>query len=425
MTEQDLQAQWRESLVDPFRLPALRAWGGPPNRMGTMAPPLEGEPAFDPAMIRAAANELRLPRGVHFESPTLELAVRIGLSHIDATFQGDHPKYGVGAYAAEEHDGFPPTIVAAVDALTAWGLTGRAQALLTYWLSTFVSADGSIRYYGTSLSEYGQILTTVRRLVERGANPDWLPRNASAPARIASRLMEMLSHAGASMLVAGSPEADTKEDVATYFHNNAWIARGLGDWAHLLATRLGRQIEASRVSRAAHQLARAVRRAIDGAWPTDERDWWLRPILEPDGQGNLAQPVGRLTASRLGSYTNYRYWPELLSSGVLRKRQMVRIVRARRIGGGQFLGMTRFEDHLDDWPLVDYLEGLWNLGLVRELRLSLWGHILYHQALHHLTAYEQVSFPPGRKLADYCLPCQLVAPRAAALLMGLRRQARR
>jgi hypothetical protein len=78
--------------------------------------------------------------------------------------------------------------------------------------------------------------------------------------------------------------------------------------------------------------------------------------------------------------------------------------------------MTRFEAHLDDWPLADYLEGLWALGRAEDYRISLWGHVLYHQAEGHLTAYEQVTLPPGRRLADYCLPCQLVAARAVPRL---------
>ncbi len=70
----------------------------------------------------------------------------------------------------------------------------------------------------------------------------------------------------------------------------------------------------------------------------------------------------RLTADRLASYTNYRYWPELLSSGLLPAEMANRVVDARLSAGGQFCGMTRFADHLDDWPLADYLSGLWSLG---------------------------------------------------------------
>ena len=38
------------------------------------------------------------------------------------------------------------------------------------------------------------------------------------------------------------------------------------------------------------------------------------------------------------------------------------------------------------------------------------------QAEGHLTAYEQITLPPGEMVGPYCLPCQLVAARAAALL---------
>ena len=64
----------------------------------------------------------------------------------------------------------------------------------------------------------------------------------------------------------------------------------------------------------------------------------------------------------MASYTNYRYWPELLSSGLLPSEQANRVVAARLMAGGQFCGMSRFAGHLDDWPLTEYLYGLWSLG---------------------------------------------------------------
>jgi hypothetical protein len=69
-----------------------------------------------------------------------------------------------------------------------------------------------------------------------------------------------------------------------------------------------------------------------------------------------------------------------------------------------------------DHPMMNHLEGLWALGRRDDYRLCLWGHICHHQAEGHLTAYEAVTFPPGRKVSDYCLPCQLVAVRAARRL---------
>ena len=106
----------------------------------------------------------------------------------------------------------------------------------------------------------------------------------------------------------------------------------------------------------------------------------------------------------------------MLSSGILTDELAGRVVSARLTGGGQFLGMTRFMDRLDDWPLYEYLLGLWRLGRRDDFLYSLYGHIACHQVEGHLTAYEQMSLPPGQKVADYCLPCQLVAARAGALL---------
>jgi len=396
-------------MVDTFR-EELLGTDDLPERIARCAEPLRDEPAFDPAQIDRLANKIVLPGDMRLDHPVLERVVRVGLAHIETTFQGNHPKYGTGGYAGEEHDTFPPTIIAAVDALTLWGHTERAEELFAYWLQNFVRPDGTIDYYGPSLSEYGQLLTTARRLMERGGHAAWLRQHERPLRRLAGHLVELARGEGQPALLVGVPEADERKKPATYFHNNAWVVRGLDDWAYLVDSRLHRSDEAESLRRTARELRRTLLEAVEDAWPKDPEYWWLRPTLEE------APRPESITATRLGSYTNYRYWPELLSSGILPHEWMERLVSARLTGGGQFCGTTRFADHLDDWPLADWLEGLWHLGRFDDFRLCLWGHVTYHQAEGHLTAYEQVTFPPGRKVADYCLPCQLVAVRAAAKL---------
>jgi hypothetical protein len=398
---------------DPFRHKLLRvAEQDLPAQVQACAEPPQGEPAFDPALIAQLASRLELP--FSFPHPMLEKAVRVGLAHIDATFQGDHPKYGTGSYADPIHDGFPPTIIATVDALTLWGRAERAQRLFAYWLRHFVAADGTINYYGPSLSEYGQLLTTAKRLVQRTGDLRWLASHQGPLSSLASHVRALMyAHGTHLSLLRGVPEADEASYQATYFHNNAWVVRGLLDWSDLLAGGLGRGEEARMLRRDALALRQLLLEALHSTWPADPQDWWLPPMLEEH-----QRPQGFVTANRLGSYTNYRYWPELLSSQVLPRRLMRRLVRARLKGGGQYLGMTRFMAHLDDWPLMEYLEGLWALGLRRDYLLSLWGHIYFHQCQGHLTAYEQMTLPPGRKVADYCLPCQLVAVRACRRLLS-------
>ena len=71
-------------------------------------------------------------------------------------------------------------------------------------------------------------------------------------------------------------------------------------------------------------------RAIRKTWPADPADWWLPPQVEP-----LPKPAHLASeACDVASYTNYRYWPELLSSGLLPAEMANRIVAARLSAGG-------------------------------------------------------------------------------------------
>jgi hypothetical protein len=88
------------------------------------------------------------------------------------------------------------------------------------------------------------------------------------------------------------PEADTRADTARYFHNNAWVVRGLRRWAELCRRRDARPSTAiESVWKVAGELARDTLRAIGRTWPADRADWWLPPQIEP-----LKRPT-RLTGS--------------------------------------------------------------------------------------------------------------------------------
>ena len=407
--------EWLSARQDPVRAQALR--NGAPNldEILKLFPHPAGEPAFDAEVIASSIARLQTTPEIDTGHPFLDLSVKTGLAFIDATFQGDHPKYGIKCYGQTDHDTFPPTIIATVDALSAWGLHERAARLWRYWLSNFVREDGTIRYRGTSLSEYGQLLHTAALLAERAGTQGWADAMPAAE-RLAVFLLDMLvtttAHGG---LLHGVPEDDEKDKPAIYFHNNAWVAVGLQRWAGLCGCySASTRTPPAAIRAAAERLASQTVSAIRDVWPAEPADWWLPPQVEPIPPA--ARPRERLTATRLGSYTNYRYWPELLASGILPADLAHRLVDARLAGGGQFCGITRFEDWLDDWPLADYLSGLWALGRQDDFLLSLYGHVAYHQAEGHLTAYEQVTLPPGREKAPYCLPCQLVAARAARRL---------
>jgi len=405
------EEDWKTMLEDPVR----KMFPGTPDLDSILAlfPRTTGEPAFDPGVIAENIKKLRTRPSINTGHPFLDLSIKTGLAHIDATFQGDHPKYGVGNYADAEHDGFPPTIIAAVDALSAWDLNERAAQLFSYWLSHFVNENGTFRYYGPSISEYGQLLHTAALLAERAGTKGWWQDGFQALDQVSEYLLQLRDAATKDDgLISGVPEADTRKDTGKYFHNNAWVVKGLQRWAVLCERQKAASATPIRtIRKVAKDLARDTLRAIKDSWPEDPAAWWLPPRIES------AESPTCLTETLEVSYTNYRYWPELLSSGLLPPAMANRIVDARLSAGGQFCGMTRFFDHMDDWPLAEYLYSLWSLGRKNDFLLSLYGHIAYHQAEGHQTAYEQVSFPPGKKVANYCLPCQLVAARAARLLV--------
>ncbi len=127
----DLAEEWRGLGKDPVREDLLARGEGPDlDHVLSLFPRTTGDPAFDPAVIAGNIEGLETDPEVQTGHSFLDLSVKTGLAFIDATFQGDHPKYGVKGYGRSEHDAFPPTIIAAVDALSAWGLCERTARLL-------------------------------------------------------------------------------------------------------------------------------------------------------------------------------------------------------------------------------------------------------------------------------------------------------
>lgn len=405
--------KWQAMLTDPV----YDLLKGKPDldRILKLFPRQQGEPAFDPELIRENILKLRTIPEINTGHQFLDLSVKTALAHIDATFRADHPRYGTGVYAAPEHETFPPVIIATVDALSLWGMNVRAAQLFKYWIVNFVRDDGTIKYYGPSLSEYGQLLHTADILEARAGRDGWWNECFQKLDNIAEYLLRLHSDAlKEDGLITGVPEADTRENVARYFHNNGWVARGLNEWAGLCdRTKATPSTSAGTVRSSDGRLTEDTLAANNRTWPSESSDWWL-----PARTGILPHPED-MTDGNEASYTNYRYWPELLSSGILPPAMANRLVEARLNHGGQFCGMTRFMDWLDDWPLTDYLYALWSLDRRDDFLFSLYGHVAYHQCAEHLTSYEQFNFPGdpgGSKRADYCLPAQLVAARGGRLL---------
>ena len=254
------------------------------------------------------------------------------------------------------------------------------------------------------------------------ANARQSPRPAETPG-ITSRDLTRLSFRIPQPLPPGRcPGLTNADEIAAadvYFHNAAWTVRGLRDFAAMLRLTSSSPRQADAMAQQAESLCRVLLETIDWCW--------AGPSPWPGAAANQPPcPDEGITASRGAGYANYRYWPELMGSGVLPAKRMRQLLRARLTSGGQFAGASRIRFHgegrdvIDNWPIVGWFRHLASMGLGDELQIGLLGHILYHQAQDHLAAYESVTMPPGRRFSDYCLPCQLVVARSIQSLAPAR-----
>ncbi len=127
------------------------------------------------------------------------------------------------------------------------------------------------------------------------------------------------------------------------------------------------------------------------------------------------EPIERMTQNRHASYCNYRYFAEMVSAGVLPQRAVRRVLDWRRDHGGELLAMTRFEDHLDDWPVLNWARALLETGEIARYQVLLHAHLAHHQAAGWLAAPEQATIVPDasgarRYHAGQVAPCQVVVP---------------
>ena len=340
------------------------------------------------------------------------------------TYDGNAPRYGVGVYGQLRHATFPPTTLSMVNACLEWGLLERARCYLDYYLDKVVREDGTFDYYGPAVSEYGQLLETIVRYVRFADRPDWL--QARLP-KIESIVRQLETQRRASQakhpkgdlrhgLISGSPEADTRDQVDYYFSGNVWTWRG---WKAI-----GQLLLNSNDPRLAHrgkQLlseCQAYRTDIEASIEKSIRADRRPPFIPPTA--GAAEPFERMTQDRFASYTNYRYWVEMLSAGFLQPQWHAAIIDYRTAHGGEVLGTTRFAGHLDDWPYAGYAYGLLLADRVDHYLLGFYGDLAAHRMHGTFTAYEQVAIrglASRAMMADYCVPAQLVTPLLAKWML--------
>lgn len=377
---------------------------------------LPGRTAVEASEFERSLASVRLRWRTFFErgspishdDPLVTSACKASLIRALITFSGKRSHYGVREYGKKQHDAFPPTIIALVHCLLDWGHAEVARDYLAHYFELFVKPAGTFDYYGPSLAEYGQMLSLVRRLSDVTSDHRWL--EVIRPKLEAMRGWLWAAQAAApGGLLSGVPEADTKDQIDVYFHNNAWCCRGLREIAKVL----GHPEDEVRSEAFKQAILGAVRKVTDAS----TKPPFIPPVARP------IRPFNSMFQDAFAIYTNYRYWPELLSSGILTPEQMQVLIEYRVTHDGEVAGMTRFNSWADNWPIADYAAALWQLGRTEEVRRVLLSHLAGHMDPQTWTAYEQVltTGKPCREMkADYCVPSQLVAPRLVAWLWKAR-----
>ncbi len=384
-------------------------------------PPSEAE--FYGAVLRAWRQarefEQRLMRMEGGDEELTALALS-SMQMADLTMRGCRPRYGVGPYDEPRHDGFPPTTLHLALCLLEWGDFARAEDVLGCYLDAFVNADGTFNYYGPAVAEYGQMLALVARYVELTGDLRWWTARQNVLRAVWTRLLELrrasLADEGAPPeargLIAGLPEADYHGDEEQwrqyYFAGDAWVCRGLTEMARLLR-RTGQAAEADAITTEVEAYKADLAATI-----AEAKVETAGGVFVPPGPTQRT-PFDHLTEDRHSSYCNYRYFAEMVSAGIVDEETVRQILGYRRSRGGELLGMTRFSDHLDDWPVMNYARAMIETGEVERYLLLLYSHLAQHQVVGWLAAPEQVRIVPDehglrRKHAGQVVPCQVTAP---------------
>ncbi len=380
--------------------------------------------------LKAALSDAYCEMQLRTPERELQLAAHKSLELGLLTFKGIAPRYGMGSYGKPRHDSFPPTTISAVQALLAVGNLPGAGQRLQYYLYRYVNKNGSLNYYGPSVAEHGQLLCLAAQVATKTNLVKFIQYHLPVVRSIWRRLLDIRERMCASYaqadahygLIPGLPEADYHNKDGQweqfYYAGDLWVCRALREWGRAL---VGSGLEAC-VEEGQALLAEAdvyredILRSLRavGAFDND----FVPPgpdQTEPfDCMTTACHPSYPDYPDRHLSYVNYRYWPEMISSGELPAELMTKIVNWRATHGGDLLGTTRFAERLDDWPVIHYARALLELDMIDRYLLLMYGHLAHHHDPGTLISYEQVSIETSdgarRRCAGQVAPCQFVLP---------------
>ena len=378
-------------------------------------------------------------------------------------YVADFPNYGDGsAYwsiNANDNGTLPLITIDTCHALLKWGLVEQASSKLAFYMNTWVNATtGFIQQAGggwmyncplgfpDGLSDFGRMLhlwvATARANSDCCSGP-WIADNLPRVLSLANYTLKMRQNATANTagvvkgLIWGPAEHDTCHSPDYYFSTSMWTWRGMLEFGRWLAE----HAEDSSM-RSGSASAAAAAAAVDYAafankllaeaalFAVDVRRAFGKSIVRnaTTGQPFFVPPIAgsnqtafrSMVESTAASYSNFRYFSEMLSSGFMTHDEAMLLSTFRETHHGTLSGMTRYTDHLDDMPAVGYAASTAMLDRVTTFNLLLFGHIANYQSHGTYHATEQLSlygsapsnfreyYTMAEYDIDFCVPAALL-----------------
>ena len=360
------------------------------------------------------------------------------------TFSGDHAHYGHFVYGEEVHDNFPPNYFWALEGCCLLGQTAWAKGIFSHLIRYVLNRNGKFFYRqgeeelsGASAAEYGCILFIANRYKKLLGVEEWDKEYWEKLIGMGNVILDNFvpcKEFGGKRLILMCAEADTNTRIHVYLNNNLWAIRGLENLVSLLDAHK-RTAQADKFRKVILELSENVKALLSEHTAKGTRFGNLPPFrlgytATPHTLSSCKDTFSPLTEAEFSkyftasysrsegnegqdllenSYANYRYYPEMLSSMLLSNEQANAIVEMREQIGGEYLGMNRFLERLDQWTALHNARYLIETNRIDKYLLLLYAHTCHHGHPELMCYYEQVE--PGKKWrAHDCVPSLLTTP---------------
>eukprot|EP01059_Diplonema_ambulator_P033914 TRINITY_DN7346_c0_g1_i1.p1 TRINITY_DN7346_c0_g1~~TRINITY_DN7346_c0_g1_i1.p1 ORF type:complete len:887 (+),score=334.46 TRINITY_DN7346_c0_g1_i1:45-2663(+) len=336
-----------------------------------------------------------------------------------------YPNYGDGnnywSITDDDRGALPLQTFSLDNAMLNWGMAQAAADRVAFYFNQFIrgsdgntpppynssGAPGSIDFkhwedacpdrFADGLSDYGRLIQLYIDTAVATSKTDggaWAKTNYPQLKNMATYLLGM-RHAAVQNntafpttgLIYGPAEHDTCRTQEYYFSVNFWSWRGMYALSRYLnQTGMDGQF-AGVLGAEAEAYARDLRVALDASVvPMSGGGLFIPPYA-----GLNIVPFQTMVQDTMASYSNFRYYSEMLSSGFLNQTMAVALQEFRETHQGMLSGMTRYTNHLDDMPAVGYAQMSLLTNRLPSFMTLMFGHIANYQSRGSFMSTEQLS----------------------------------